>query len=414
MSNVDSDSASAMPPWKRTLEELSGNNATEAEPAVKKQKVSNGSATPSTPASSVSYAEVVQRALAELETGLNMVASTVGISGDAKEHATALRKLLYKEASAAFAKESRQPDSQGSNTSVNHTDVPAPAPGFPAPLSGAHPMGGKTTIPPLPPITDLTLLDAPFTHKSALPEYMPATSTNTYEPLEFLGDAYLEVIATRLIHNRFPTHTVGQKAGLRELLIKNETLAQYARDYGMGERIKMTNMPKIDNKIGDGKWQKVLADVFEAYVACVILSDEQSGFKIAEDWLHELWGPKVEEWRRQGEGKQNGFQEVMSMDVKSELQRFLVSKGIKLEYVEEKPMELDKVNNRTTFFMGVYLTGWGYDRQNLGSGSGRSKQLAGAEAAKQAFSKSRDILEYAHRQKLEFDKLNGKKKLYHQ
>ena len=64
-------------------------------------------------------------------------------------------------------------------------------------------------LPMLPPITDLRLLSAPFTHTSTLPHYIAPTSTNTYEPLEFLGDAYLEIIATRLIFDRYQQHNVG-------------------------------------------------------------------------------------------------------------------------------------------------------------------------------------------------------------
>jgi ribonuclease-3 len=97
------------------------------------------------------------------------------------------------------------------------------------------------------------------------------------------------------------------------------------------------------------------------------------------------------------------------MDVKSELQRFLVSKGVKLEYLEEKPMELNRVHNRTTFYMAVYLTGWGHNKVKLGSGSGRSKQLAGAEAAKDAFHSNRALLQDAHLKKIEFDRAHRKR-----
>jgi ribonuclease-3 len=235
---------------------------------------------------------------------------------------------------------------------------------------------------------------------------MPPTNTNTYEPLEFLGDAYLEVIATRIIHDRFPNHTVGQKSGLREILIRNDTLFQYSRDYGFGQRVKLTGVEP------NGKmWLKVLADVFEAYVACVILSDSDHGFQTAETWLAQLWEPRISEWRTQGDGKVTAVDQVVNLDVKSDLQRLLVSKGVKLDYLEEKPMQLMREGNKTTFYMGVYLTGWGHTKQRLGGGMGRSKQIASAEAAKDAFVTGRGLVEEAHRAKVAYDKVHSTKRL---
>jgi len=236
---------------------------------------------------------------------------------------------------------------------------------------------------------------------------MVPTGHNTYEHLEFIGDAYLEIIATRMIHNRFPTHSVGKKSGLREILIRNDTLSQYSREYGFGERV---NTGSNERDHGGKTWMKILADVFEAYVAAIILSDKDTGFGIAERWLTELWAPKVQEWVEKGDGKQTAVQEHGNHDVKAELQKMLVSKGVKLEYLEEKPMELVKEGNRTTFFMGVYLTGWGYEKVKLGTGAGRSKQLAGTEAAKAAFQTSHPVIQDAHRKKIAFDRINKSRK----
>jgi len=117
--------------------------------------------------------------------------------------------------------------------------------------------------------------------------------------LEFLGDAYLEIIATRLIHSRFPEHAVGQKSRLREWIVRNENLANYARAYEFQHRIVATEAVKSGSK---GGFEKVLADCFEAYVAALILSDPIHGFQIAESWLTALWAPRILEWI-QTEGK---------------------------------------------------------------------------------------------------------------
>ena len=260
----------------------------------------------------------------------------------------------------------------------------------------------NTVLPAAPPITNVALAQAPFMHTSLLPAYVAPTGTNSYEPLEFLGDAYLEVIATRLIHSRFPLHTVGQKAGLRELLVKNETLAEYAKAYGFGERVQSSHKERHGPV-----WTKVLGDVFEAYLACIIIQEENSdaGFLAAERWLTELWAPKILEWRNRGDGLQDASKQAnQPLDPKTDLNRLLSGKDAKIEYREEKEMQLIKEGNRTIFFMGVYFTGWGFTNQHLGSGEGRSKQIASTNAAEDAMKSSQDIIKTANARKQQYER----------
>jgi ribonuclease-3 len=394
------------PKWKRALDDVESFST-----KAKKQK-SNTSA---------------EKALLDLEKGLTFVEFSPDASEEAKNHAKELRKLVLSSmlpsdptvtTSKLLDVESRLEQIKQQAKS-DHTDVPPPFPikpgsvsistgqpnGSAPPATIALPTGVHNKLPPLPPITELTLLSAPFTHTSALPYYMPATSTNSYEPLEFLGDAYLELMATRLIHERFSSHTVGQKAQLRETLIRNDNRSTYARAYGFEDRIKIGGTDlKQDTK--SKAWVKILADVFEAYVACVVLSDSVNGYNICEQWLWQLWEPKVQDWRLNGSGKVTGDEEHASTDIKAMLQKYIATKGVRLEYLEEKPMEHVKEGNKTTFFMGVYLTGWAYTKYPLGSGSGRSKVIAGAEAAKDAFTRSAQIVEECHRRKVEYERLH--------
>ena len=136
-----------------------------------------------------------------------------------------------------------------------------------------------------------------------------------------------------LIHSRFPLHTVGQKAGLRELLVKNETLAEYSNAYGFGERVQSSHKERHGPV-----WTKVLGDVFEAYLACIIIQDDTSdaGFLAAEKWLTELWAPKILEWRKAGDGLHDASKQGQSLDPKTDLNRLLTGKDAKVEYREEK------------------------------------------------------------------------------
>jgi ribonuclease-3 len=54
-----------------------------------------------------------------------------------------------------------------------------------------------------------------------------------------------------------------------------------------------------------------------------------------------------------------------------------------LNYRDEAPMQQLK-GGMQTYFIGVYLTGWGWEDLHLGSGTGLSKVAAGNEAAARA------------------------------
>ncbi|KAK4548545.1 hypothetical protein LTR36_009455 [Oleoguttula mirabilis] len=264
-------------------------------------------------------------------------------------------------------------------------------------------------LPPLPDVLDGALSTAPFRHKSSASNYNRSSNPNdvTYEKLEFLGDAYLELLASRLLYARFPNLLAGQQSQLRELLVKNETLAEYARAYGFDRRVQVGDMERMmqDSKDrGNKGFNKVLGDVFEAYVAAVVLSDHEEGFAVAEKWMTGLWAPKLLEAAE----KERYFTPSLSSSLqhsstttsgagnmlktynptaKAELQKRLLSgPGAKLQYEPyQKSVELkgDQLG-QNRHFIGVYLTGYGYEKKLLGKGEGKNKVEAGNWAATEA------------------------------
>ncbi|CAD0114788.1 unnamed protein product [Aureobasidium uvarum] len=248
------------------------------------------------------------------------------------------------------------------------------------------------SLPTLPQVPDGPYSRAPFVHKSSSQhDRTSAVGDMTYERLEFLGDAYLEVIATRLIFSRYPHLAAGRQAQIRERLVKNDTLTQFSMAYNFQNRLKA----------GDGERElakasgKILADVFEAYIAAIILSDPVDGFKRAESWLTELWAPIL--LREFGPISAEGgatFNEY-NQNAKQELQQKIVGKDVKLEYLENRPMEQTKHMQR--YFISLFLTGWGYEKQLLGSGEGQNKVEAGNRAAMDAMAISKDIIDEAAR-----------------
>ncbi|KAJ5482426.1 hypothetical protein N7475_001238 [Penicillium sp. IBT 31633x] len=225
----------------------------------------------------------------------------------------------------------------------------------------------------LPPVLDDQLEIAVFTH--------PALSNNnntTYDRLEILGDAYIELIATNLVLERFPDLSAGRVSQIRETLVKNETLSGFAETFGFDRRVSVPSNYNTPSK----RWTKIKGDVFEAYVAAIVISDPVRGYETARRWLVGLWMPILKRL-----GHQKG--ELRS---KEALAKKIMGKNVKLEYIEERPA-IQQKGGTQTFFIGLYLTGWGWVRRFLGSGEGLSKAAAGDEAAKGVLQNTPLVLE---------------------
>ena len=206
-------------------------------------------------------------------------------------------------------------------------------------------------------------------------EYQHGLPMQSYDRLEFLGDAYMEIIASRLIWSLFKDNgfTSARMSQVRESLVKNETLSEYSLRYGFDKKLKISpNSGGLNYNSSTAI--KLHGDVFEAYVAAAVLSDPVKGFENVEDWLTKLWEPRL----------RMVSTELPDEKSKGALQKIIGAKGIKIEYVDERPPFIDKKHGIETYFMGVYLTGWGYEKTCLGSGQGQSKKAAGMAAAKKA------------------------------
>ncbi|CEJ62070.1 hypothetical protein PMG11_10582 [Penicillium brasilianum] len=249
--------------------------------------------------------------------------------------------------------------------------------------SGLSPFSEESEpqLPRPPAILDDQLQKAVFTHSAC-----SGDSNSNYDRLEILGDAYIELIATRLVWQRFPGIPAGRISQIRELLVKNDTLAGFAEAYGFDRKALVPANYSDQSK----RWIKTKGDIFEAYVAAVILSrPEGGGYELAEQWLTSLWLPKLS-----GLGHQKA-----SLRSKEALAQQVMARNVKLEYLEERQSIQKKGTGTQTFFIGVYLTGWGWTKRHLGSGQGSSKAAAGDEAARSALLNTSLIAEITARKR---------------
>ncbi|KAJ5907984.1 hypothetical protein N7495_000666 [Penicillium taxi] len=243
-----------------------------------------------------------------------------------------------------------------------------------------HSSSNFSQKPALPQILDKQMEKAVFTHPSAEKAF-----GQNYDRLEVMGDAYIELIATRLIWVKYPNIPAGRMSQIREILVKNETLAECSQLYGFDRRASIPKTYLDQPK----RRTKILGDIFEAYVAAIILSNSSGGFQIAEEWLTELWLPKLINVTEKSPHK-------YELHSKQELAAKVLMKGVKLDYLEERPF---KQNNDGTqlHFIGVYLTGYGWNKKHLGSGQGLNKAEAGEEAASNAFANTSLMLEVTNK-----------------
>lgn len=264
--------------------------------------------------------------------------------------------------------------------------------------------------PLLPVILDPTLEAATFIHCSAGAGHRGALN---YEQLELIGDAYMELIATLLISLTFPYLSPGKQSQIREMLVKNITLANYSLQYNFDKRLKTDLGLLHSNSLTK---VKVLGDVFEAYVAAIILSDPLNGIERASQWLKSLWGMTISEkilqeeksdrkasshlWQPQSNLSPEKIAEAfnnrpVTLNAKEQLQKLIGGKYAKLVYKEVASPVKDPETKLAVFSIGVYLDGWGEKNKLLGSGRANGKKEAGLMAAAEALKNEKLIKKYA-------------------
>lgn len=271
------------------------------------------------------------------------------------------------------------------------------------------------SVPKLPEVLDSTLAAAAFIHTSV----GNGDATNlSYERLEWVGDAYIELIATLLIAQTFPFLSPGKASQYREGLVKNVTLAGYARQYGFHKRIRMDDRPTAPG-IKESDWIKIQGDVFESYVAAVILSDPVNGIQRAADWLKDLWGQKLRSdiiheersefkfdsplWRLRGGNVEISVvdkSQTKPINFKDQIQKAIGYKGIKLRYEDVGAPQKSRETKLAVFTVALYLDGWGEQGRLLGTGKGNGKKDAGERAAEMALQKKELIESCMEKKKL--------------
>lgn len=206
--------------------------------------------------------------------------------------------------------------------------------------------------------SNISLYEQALTHTSYANEH----DTESYERLEFLGDAILELIISEYLYKN-TSFEEGRMTKLRSHYVCENALYEYSVKLGLNEYIKLGKGQKDQ----DGKHCKaIVADVFESFIAAMFLDNDIEEVK---KFIYTYVIPIVES------NSLDFFQ-----DYKSKLQEYVQTDKKSLEYViiSETGPSHDK-----TFEVEVRI-----DKIVYGKGIAKSKKEAEQLAAKDALNKT--------------------------
>ena len=202
------------------------------------------------------------------------------------------------------------------------------------------------------------LLQTAFTHSS----YANENETQSYERLEFLGDAILDFIVGEYLFKNYPDMKEGTMSRVRALLVCEKALSELAYKLDIGECMLLGN--GAENS-GERNSSSILSDMFEAHIAAMYLD---AGFEKTKDYVIAVYGDIID---HAATGK--------TLDYKTALQEKLQKNGpCDIEY---RLINSDGPVHRCLFTVQVVADG-----KVLGEGSAYSKKEAQQIAAQNALS----------------------------
>jgi ribonuclease III len=150
------------------------------------------------------------------------------------------------------------------------------------------------------------LLQKALTH----PSISNISNAENYEVLELLGDAVLSLIATEKLISLYPDSNEGDLVKRRSSLICKTTLAEIAKEIGIGQYINMTFG---EESSGGRNNRNILENVLEALIGAIYMD---GGYMPASNFFARFWNSRIT------------TMDKVPKDPKSKLQEWSQSQGM--------------------------------------------------------------------------------------
>lgn len=202
------------------------------------------------------------------------------------------------------------------------------------------------------------LLQTALTHRSCL------NSPNTkesYERLEFLGDAVLEMLISTFLYQRHSDKMEGFLTAARSAIVRTESLSEICKENSFHKFILMSKGEELS---GGRNNLSILEDVIESLIGAIYLD---GGIQAAQSFFDRFIAPKAK----------IDISEDKLKDPKSLLQEFVQAKGL-ASPLYQTIQEIGPDHSKT-FEVEVKV-----DNKPIAKGSGKNKQEAEQAAAKLA------------------------------
>lgn len=206
--------------------------------------------------------------------------------------------------------------------------------------------------------TDLSLYQTALRHRSstALEKY---ERYDSYERLEFLGDAVLDLITAELLFQKYPEEDEGFLTKTRAKMVRGETLSALSKDLGIESLLEF-----MDNKGGVTQSKGILADIFESLIAAIYITE---GYSVAFDFVRTVYEEHL------------NFDELTQINDNFKSTLLEYAQAHKMSLPEYKVIDEKGPGHNRTFKVEVCI-----GTEHFGVGTGKSKKKAEQEAARNA------------------------------
>jgi ribonuclease III len=201
---------------------------------------------------------------------------------------------------------------------------------------------------------DLGLLELALTHRSF--------GGKNNERLEFLGDSILNYVIAEDLFHRFPKAKEGELSRLRASLVKGDTLAELAREFQLGDYLKLG---AGELKSGGFRRDSILADTVEGIIGAMYLD---AGMDICRQHILSWYKERLDATSLK----------IVTKDAKTRLQEYLQARKHALPQYDV--VDIVGEPHDQTFYVHCHIELC----ENAIEGKGNSRRIAEQNAASKA------------------------------